>query len=69
MCDLLQQSLIKKNSHVFGDFLMMWIVVTVRHERISEHQIPGYILRQIKYQLSRKNTKKTYQMDNFPFKN
>ena len=41
MCDLLQQSLIKKNSHAFGDFLMMWIVVMVRHERISEHQIPG----------------------------
>ena len=41
MCDLLQQSLIQKNSHVFGDFLMMLIVVTVRHERISEHQIPG----------------------------
>ena len=41
MCDLLQQSLIKKNSHVFSDFLMMWIVVMVRHERISEHQIPG----------------------------
>ena len=41
MCDLLQQSLILKNSHVFGDFLMMWIVVMVRHERISEHQIPG----------------------------
>ena len=41
MCDLLQQSLILKNSHVFGDFLMMWIVVMVRHEWISEHQIPG----------------------------
>ena len=41
MCDLLQQSLIQKNSQVFGDFLMMWIVVMVRHERISEHQIPG----------------------------
>ena len=41
MCDLLQQSLIQKNSHVFNDFLMMWIVGTVRHERISEHQIPG----------------------------
>ena len=40
MCDLLQQSLIQKNPHVFGDFLMMWIVVTVRHEQISEHQIP-----------------------------
>ena len=41
MCDLLQQSLIQNNSHVFGKFLMMWIVVMVRHERISEHQIPG----------------------------
>ena len=41
MCDLLQQSLIQKNSHVFGNFLMMWIVETVRHEQISEHQIPG----------------------------
>ena len=41
MCDLLQQSLIQKDSHVFGDFLMMWIVGMVRHERISEHQIPG----------------------------
>ena len=41
MCDLLQQSLIQKNSHVFGDFLMMWIVGTVKYERISEHQIPG----------------------------
>ena len=40
MCDLLQQSLIQKNSHVFGDFLMMWIVGMVRHERFSEHQIP-----------------------------
>ena len=40
MCDLLQQSLILKK-HVFGNFLMMWIVVMVRHERISEHQIPG----------------------------
>ena len=41
MCDLLQQSLILKNLHVFGDFLMMWIVVMVRHEQISEHQIHG----------------------------
>ena len=41
MCDLLQQSLIKKKSHVFSDFLMMWIVVMVRHEQISEHQIHG----------------------------
>ena len=41
MCDLLQQSLIQKNLHVFGDFLMKWIVVMVRHERICEHQIPG----------------------------
>ena len=41
MCDLLQQSLIQKNSHVFGNFFMMWTVVMVRHERISEHQIPG----------------------------
>ena len=41
MCDLLQQSLIQKNSHVFGNFLTMWIVVTVRHEWFSEHQIPG----------------------------
>ena len=38
---MLQQSLIQKNSHVFGNFLMMGIVVTVRHEWISEHQIPG----------------------------